>query len=246
MCYETSLTKSEPQIEKTYQVSMKVPLLYEPYYHMPAYLYPNLFCIPMESPTEIFPMEWGFIPKWAENDIEKFRKSKYTTWNAKGETVLSSKMYGDAARNRRCLILADGFFEPHYEKNIKGAIPTYCHLKDRELFAFAGIYNEVKPNYWNVSLITTKANTQFQDIHNKKKNPEERRMPLVLDRSMEWEWLFPDLKEKDIEELIATGFTRETIHSKFVTQDLYKSGIPNEELNNPEVLKEVNYSNKES
>ncbi len=75
-----------------------------------------MFCIPTDRPRAILPMEWGLVAPLGKADILKFR-SKYNTLNAKAETLLTSNMYKEPVRERRCLILADGFFEPHYEKN---------------------------------------------------------------------------------------------------------------------------------
>ncbi|MDT0646338.1 SOS response-associated peptidase family protein [Zunongwangia sp. F260] len=229
MCYETSLTKTSRQIEARYG-PMKVPMLYEPWYHVSGFVHPNLFCIPMENPKEIYPMEWGLIAPFGERDVLSFRR-KYNTLNAKAETLLTSKMYQVPTRERRCLIIADGFFEPHY-KNLKGsATPYYCYLEERKLFTFAGIYNEYKPDYWNVSLITREANSLFAEIHNKKK-----RMPLVLDPDFEGEWINPDLDDNDIQEVLATSFMREPFKAHPVTRDLYKRDI---NTNTPRVIEEV-------
>jgi putative SOS response-associated peptidase YedK len=109
MCYETSLTKKLAAIEKTTGAIMQYPEVYEPWYHLSGFTHPNMFCIPMDRPSAILPMEWGLVAPWGEEDIIKFR-SKYDTLNAKAETLLTSNMYKEPARERRCLILADGFF----------------------------------------------------------------------------------------------------------------------------------------
>ncbi|MDT0689362.1 SOS response-associated peptidase [Salegentibacter sp. F188] len=215
MCYETSLTKTTRQIEQRFSSTMKVPLLYEPYYHRSAYTYPNLFCIPQEDPSEIFPMEWGLVPFWV-HDLEKHRNSKYKNWNAKKENVFTSKSFKGSIKNKRCLIIADGFFEPHYEPGVKGAIPKYCYLEERKLFTFAGIYTEIDSDYWTVGLITTEANDFFAEIHNRKK-----RMPLVLDEDFEGEWLNPSLNEKNVQELMDNGFTKEDFFAHTVRRDFY-------------------------
>lgn len=226
MCYETSLTKKLAAIEKHTGAVMRYPEVYEPWYHLSGFSHPNMFCIPMDEPDTILPMEWGLLAPWAD-DILKFRK-KYNTLNAKAETLLTSNMYKEASRERRCLILADGFFEPHYEKMSGPATPYYCYLEDRKLFSFAGIYNKYDEDYWTVSLITREANDFFAEIHNKKK-----RMPLAVDRNFEGEWLDPDLNDNGIEEVLATSFMREPFKAHPVTRDLYKREI---DTNTPEFL----------
>ena len=169
------------------------------------------------------------VAPWGK-DILKFRK-KYNTLNAKAETLLTSNMYSEPTRERRCLILADGFFEPHYEKLSGPSQPYYCYLEERKLFSFAGIYNTYDHHFYTCSLITIEADNFFAEIHNKKK-----RMPLVLDPNFEGEWLNPDLKDNEIQEVLATGLMRESFKAHQVTRDLYKRGI---DTNTLEILKEV-------
>ncbi len=229
MCYETSLTKKLAPIEKHTGAVMRYPEVYEPWYHLSGFSHPKMFCIPLDEPAVILPMEWGLVAPWGE-DIPKFRK-KYNTLNAKAETLLTSKMYSEPVRERRCLILADGFFEPHYEKLGGPSQPYYCYLEERKLFSFAGIYNTNDRDLWTCSIITTEANDFFAEIHNKKK-----RMPLVLDPDFEGEWLNPDLNDNGIEEVLATSFIIEPFKAHPVTRDLYKRGI---NTNRPEILEKV-------
>src|SRR5262245_50192054 len=77
--------------------------------------------------------KWGFIPHWAQDD------SGPKPVNAKSETVAGSVMFGDSFRKRRCLIPADGFYE--WRAVGKKKFPIHYHLKDRSLFAFAGIWD---------------------------------------------------------------------------------------------------------
>ena len=103
MCYETSLTKKVEVIEENYEARMFIPELYKPWYNKSGFVNPNMFCIPMEDPQHIYPMEWGLIAPWGDKDIESFRL-KYNTLNTKSETALKSPMYKNATRERRCLI----------------------------------------------------------------------------------------------------------------------------------------------
>lgn len=96
------------------------------------------------------------------------------------EKHTEAKSYKEPILKRRCLILADGFFEPHYPNDNFKAKPKYCYLEGRKLFTFAEVYYLYSPDYYSVSLITTEANPFFEEVHNKKK-----RMPLVLDASYE-------------------------------------------------------------
>lgn len=228
MCYETSLSKKLKAIEKSFNAKMKEPERYEPYYHKSGFIHPDLYCIPLDEASSIQPMEWGLVAPWGSGDISSFRK-KYNTLNAKSETVLKSNMYKDAARERRCLIIMDGFFEPHHVN--KTSYPYYCYLNENRLFTVAGIFNEFKTGERTVSLLTTEANDFFAEVHNNKK-----RMPLVVDPDFEGTWLDPNLNEDQLKELMNSCFIREAFNAHPVSRDLYKRGI---DTNNPEILKEV-------
>ncbi|PKP25730.1 MAG: hypothetical protein CVU03_06945 [Bacteroidetes bacterium HGW-Bacteroidetes-2] len=219
MCYEVSSTKEIPEIIEYSNAEFEIPFEYEPFYHRSAFGYPNLQIIKMDAPDEIYPATWGFVPEWAMENIEGFRK-KYPTFNARSETLFSSNTYKQSARDKRCLIIADGFFEPHKENKI--SIPNFCYIpskkyKDgRDLFVFAGLYSEMDEFAYTCTIITKEANDFFAEIHNEKK-----RMPLVLDDDLKTEWFNDSLSEKNIKELMLNGFTSKEFIAHPVSRDLY-------------------------
>ena len=156
-------------------------------------------------------------------DIAAFRK-KYNTLNAKSETLFSSGTYKKSAADKRCLILADGFFEPHKEGKV--SIPNFCYIPTdaypdgRDLFVFAGIYNEIDTDAYSCSIITKEANDFFAEVHNVKK-----RMPLVLDEGLFKEWFHDGLTESHVSELMEHGFTGKEFKAHPVSRDLYKRGV---------------------
>lgn len=78
---------------------------------------------------------WEFIPFWINDSGElQLAREKHTTLNAKGETLLSSRMFARSARERRCLMLSSGFYEwRHYRGK---AYPYFIKLKDKDLFLY--------------------------------------------------------------------------------------------------------------
>ncbi|GAB5400149.1 MAG: SOS response-associated peptidase [Aureisphaera sp.] len=222
MCYSTANRKKREQIEIEYHAKMIEPLEYEPYYHLNGFTYGNLHIIPMDEPEGIYPASWGLVADWGINDIPAFRK-RYNTLNAKSETLLTSNMYKDAARKRRCLVLADGFFEPHHENGL--AIPYFCHIPSEkyengsDLFVFAGIYNEIDEGVYTATILTTEANEFFAEVHNKRK-----RMPLILDEFFIEDWL-DDLNDQQLNELMSVSFTTKEFEAYPVSRDFYKKGI---------------------
>ncbi|MDN3594383.1 SOS response-associated peptidase [Zunongwangia endophytica] len=217
MCYETSLTKSAKQIEKRTGARFIDQVDYRPYYHASSFNFPSLYGITDDYKKTITTMEWGMIAPWGTNDIENYRK-KNKNWNAKGETMLDLPTFSQAARSRRCLILADGFIEPHYPGNqFRGpVVPKYCYLPNKKLFCFAGLYNEADNGQLNCSIVTVDANPFFAALHNKK-----RRMPLVLDEAFTSTWLDSSMNDDEIMELVYTGSTKEAFEAHSI-KNFYK------------------------
>ena len=133
-------------------------------------------------------MRWGLIPFWAKD-----AKIGYRMINARGETVAEKPSFRTALRKRRCLILADGFYE--WQKlGGKQKYPMRIVLKSGEPFAFAGLWETWKDPEGELikscTIITTAANDYLQPIHD--------RMPVILPRESESFWL-----DKDVEDPLA-------------------------------------------
>jgi putative SOS response-associated peptidase YedK len=100
--------------------------------------------------------------------------------NARAETVSTKPAFRNAFNKRRCLILADGYYEWKEIKGLKQ--PFYIHKKDNEVFALAGLWEED-----TCTLLTTEANVQLAAIH--------ERMPILI-HEMDFEaWLNPKTKK---------------------------------------------------
>ena len=135
-------------------------------------------------------------------------------------------MSKEAALEKRCLIIADGFFEPHKRSNV--SVPYFCYIPTnefpdgRDLFVFGGIYSELETDthQYSCALLTMQANPFFSEIHNVKK-----RQPFVLDEGLYKEWFNPDLDEGNVTELIKNGFTSKEFKAHPVSRDLYKRDV---------------------
>ena len=123
------------------------------------------------------------IPSWAKDPSIGNRLI-----NARAETLTEKPSFRSAFRRRRCLVLADGFYEWRQIPGQKGKVPMYIQMKDRELFAFAGLWE-----HWNApdgshilscTIITTSPNPLMEEIHN--------RMPVILPKEGYSLWLSPD------------------------------------------------------
>ncbi|MGZ8920690.1 MAG: SOS response-associated peptidase [Limisphaerales bacterium] len=118
---------------------------------------------------------WGLIPFWARD--EKIGNSLI---NARAETIASKPAFRTSFRKKRCLILADGFFE--WQNISGGKQPVYIHMKDGVSFVFGGLWDR-----WNdletFSIITVEPNALLSTIHT--------RMPLILPQDAVQRWLDP-------------------------------------------------------
>jgi hypothetical protein len=149
---------------------------------------------------------WEFIPSWINNNQQlQESREKFTTLNAKGENLLESRMYKDAAKSRRCLVLSSGFYEWRHFKPVgakkENAYPYFISVPGQHYFFMAGIYQpwsdkETGETMDSFAIVTTAANTLMENIHNKKK-----RMPCILTDALANEWLEDGLSEDSIKNI---------------------------------------------
>lgn len=134
----------------------------------------------------LIPCRWGFIPSWAKEPAVGYKMI-----NTRAETITEKASFKSAFKRQRCLIIANGFYE--WRKDGKKRTPFYIHLKNRNIFGFAGLYN-----VWNspegarictTTIITTAANEFLGPIHN--------RMPDIIPRDKERLWLDPAVEQSE-------------------------------------------------
>jgi len=193
MCYHLSLFHEMRQLEQRFGAGFDSPQQFAPAYHKAAFGSPAHPVITDSEPDRIRMFEWGLVPGWVR-DEGKAGQIRKGTYNAKAETVFDKPSFRSPIMAKRCLVLADGFFEWHHSGGRK--YPYYIRLKGGEPFAFAGIWDE-----WahgdrttgTFSIITTEANPMLARIHNTKK-----RMPVILRRDQERRWLERGLEREQI------------------------------------------------
>ncbi|MCA1738831.1 MAG: SOS response-associated peptidase [Actinobacteria bacterium] len=128
---------------------------------------------------------WGLIPSWAKDPAIGNKMI-----NARAETVSEKPSFRKAFKVRRCLILADGFYE--WQKIDSGKQPYHIKMQDGLPFAFAGLWETWGRNGEEIrscSIITTEANDLMNEIHH--------RMPVILPTEDYAMWLDPDFDEKE-------------------------------------------------
>jgi putative SOS response-associated peptidase YedK len=137
---------------------------------------------PKEPIRELSFVRWGLVPSWAKDPSVAARMI-----NARSETASTKPTFSDALQCRRCLVLADGFYE--WQKTGKVKQPYCFEINDGELFAFAGIWDRWKDTTGKpletCSILTTAANAVMSSVHD--------RMPVILNRDNYDFWLDPGM-----------------------------------------------------
>lgn len=144
-------------------------------------------------------LKWGLVPSWAEDS-----KAGYRMINARSETAAEKPSFRNLLREKRCLIIADSFYE--WQKTGQTKQAKRIKLRDRSLFAFAGLWDRWEQDgevLFTCTILTKPANSFMEDIH--------QRMPVILPKDKEKEWIQPgsfakeefkgfirDLKEEDM------------------------------------------------
>ena len=136
--------------------------------------------IPIYTNTGIYTYaHFGLIPSWAPE-----RKSMQI--NARSESVYEKSSFKEAYKQRRCLILVNGYFEWMKDPQTKHSQAYFVHAPSHGYFALAGIYeswydNVLKRPILTVALLTTQPNDKIAQIHD--------RMPVVLEAEQWNFWL---------------------------------------------------------
>ncbi|MBP1948146.1 SOS response-associated peptidase [Virgibacillus litoralis] len=122
-------------------------------------------------------LRWGLVPSWASDE-----KIGYKMINARSETAHEKPSFKKLMAQKRCLIVADSFYE--WKRDGKEKQPKRIQVGDRKLFAFAGLWDKWKQEdkeLFTCTILTKEANDFMQDIHH--------RMPIILPKNKEDEWI---------------------------------------------------------
>lgn len=137
-----------------------------------------------ERQIELF--KWGLVPSWAKDPAIGNRMI-----NARAETLVEKPSFRTPLKKRRCIILADGFYEWRTEGKKK--LPLYIRFAHGKPFAIAGLWETWKDPEGNViptcTIITTSPNAFMSRIHD--------RMPVILPKERIAQWLNPEPVESN-------------------------------------------------
>jgi len=133
---------------------------------------------------ELAMARWGLVPGWSKD-----ARPKYSTINARVESVAEKPTYRAAFRHKRCLIPADGFYE--WQKRGDRKIPHYIRMQDESVFAFAGLWEHWQGEqevFDSCAIITLPASGVMTTIHT--------RMPAIIAAHDYDAWLDTGITDK--------------------------------------------------
>jgi putative SOS response-associated peptidase YedK len=146
-------------------------------------------------------LRWGLVPAWSSEP-----RTKYSTINARAESVADKPTYRHAFRHRRCLIPATGFYE--WKQAGETRIPHHIRMKDGGLFALAGLWERWEKDgnvLESCTIIVTGANRLMAPIHD--------RMPVILDPDRYADWLEPDKTDSDALLAMLVPYTEDSMEA---------------------------------
>jgi putative SOS response-associated peptidase YedK len=135
-------------------------------------------------------LKWGLVPSFAKDE-----KIGLKMINAKAETLLEKPSFAKLIETKRCVILADSFYEWKKDEHIK--TPYRISILDQKVFPLAGLRSvyqrEDGSKLHTVTIITTEANQFMKEIH--------ERMPVILTKESEKIWL--NLNNQNIQQILS-------------------------------------------
>jgi putative SOS response-associated peptidase YedK len=177
MCGRFTLTVDPAELQETFG-NYTFPKRFAPRFNI-APSQPVL-AIPNDDTNAADFFIWGLIPMWAKDPAIGDRLI-----NARGETIAEKPSFRGSFKHKRCLILADGFYEWKTAAGRKTKTPYFIHMKDRAPFALAGLWDSWEsPDGSSIktcTIITTAPNELMANLHN--------RMPVILHPRDHARWL---------------------------------------------------------
>jgi len=191
MCGRFTQTRSKEELIRRFLIQKDCFGSYRPHYNVaPAKEVPVVL---KKDLRELHPMRWGLVPSWAKDPA-----IGHHMINARLETLTEKMSFKMSFKWRRCLVLADGFYEWRVEDHSK--TPYWIYLPDHQPFGFAGLWShwssQAGDSIHSCAIITADANPSVRGLHD--------RMPVIVREADEEKWLDPNYdSEKDLLDLLA-------------------------------------------
>lgn len=185
MCGRFTLNQSASALTEVFHVE-SIPDLADQYNIAPTQMVATVLHNVESNQREFQHLRWGLIPSWAKDPSIGAKLI-----NARAETVAEKPSFRSAFKHRRCLVVADGFYEWQRQQGKKQ--PFYFRLQDGQPFGFAGLWEKWRsPDQEEIiscTILTTVANELLQPIH--------ERMPVILNPKDYDLWLDPQVQTSE-------------------------------------------------
>ncbi|MGE0668818.1 MAG: SOS response-associated peptidase [Sphingomonadales bacterium] len=173
MCGRFTNALTWEQIYRLYQLTLDAPMNLRPRYNI-APTQDVLAIVDTEEGRRAVVMRWGLVPFWAKEI------PKASTFNARAEGIAEKPMWRDPFRKRRCIVVADGFYE--WTGKPSDRQPVHISRADGEPLSFAGLWDRnTALGIVSCTIVITEANRQMRDYHD--------RMPVILEPGDIGRWL---------------------------------------------------------
>ena len=183
MCGRFTLHTPESRLRDVFHLDQSAPLGLKPRYNIaPSQSVPIVR--DTDAGREMTLAKWGIVPHWSKEP-----KTKYSTINARIESVAEKPAYRNAFKHHRCLIPADGFYEWKVVDGRK--VPHHIRMRDGEVFALAGLWDRWEgegETLESCSIIVMPANEVMKPLH--------ERMPAIIAPAHYDLWLDPRITDK--------------------------------------------------
>lgn len=218
MCGRFTQTQPAQAIASAFQLT-EVPPLTPRYNIAPTQSVATVIQTQPQQQRQFKMLQWGLIPSWAKDP-----KMGAKLINARAETVSEKPAFRSAFRKRRCLVVADGFYEWQQQESKQPKQPFYCRLKEGRPFAFAGLWDCWQggngETIESCTILTTEPNELMRPIHN--------RMPVILDSGDFDLWLAPDVNTLEVLQPLLHPYPTEEMIAYPVTTTVNKASHDSE------------------
>ncbi|ARV59132.1 hypothetical protein BZZ01_11215 [Nostocales cyanobacterium HT-58-2] len=220
MCGRFTLFQTAETLCQTFHVE-KAPDQELQYNIAPTQMVTAVVCHQQTKQREFQKLRWGLIPSWSKDPA---MGSKLI--NARAETVAEKPAFRSAFKHRRCLVVADGFYEWQQQEGKKQ--PYYFRLGEGKPFGFAGLWEQWRSpqgeEITSCTILTTQANTLLQPVH--------ERMPVILQEQDYDLWLDPQVQTPESLQQLLHPYPSEAMTSYLVSKV-----VNNSKHNSPDCIK---------
>lgn len=182
MCGRYTLLRDELEIRQRFDIEKEIAGFHQSYNIAPGQRV--LAVIYDGTKRRAGYMRWGLVPSWAKDT-----KIGYKMINARSETIDEKASFKNLLLRKRCLIIADSFYE--WQKTDTRKTPIRFQLPEEGLFAFAGLWDKWQGEdeaLFTCTMLTRESNAFMKPIHH--------RMPIILPEDREDDWISSPFQDK--------------------------------------------------